>query len=287
MDPESGVVVVTVGLVVAFGGHRATGRLLDPLFARIAAAAGREPDDPGLAWELVESDVTKLVAAGVLVGYVLLVEGRGIGSLSGRRLRPLLAVVAVVGGLAVMLGQNVVTQPLFDRLGVGGGLEGDLTDLGSLSLAQRVVVAVVAGVTEEVLFRGYPIERLTEVTGSPLLAGGVSVIAFGLAHYGFWGRGSTVKITVAGAFLTGIYLVTRSLPVVIAVHALNDIVGLVLAARFEGGSGEDTQDGDAPGGGDEDAPGGGGSDRGVGEDRIDDPDGATTASGDPARSRQK
>jgi len=237
--------IVLLGLVVAFGGHRATGRLLDPLFSRGAAATGRDPEDPGLAWELVESDVTKLLAAGLLVAYVLVVEGRGIGSLSGRRLDPLLAVVAVVGGLAVMLGQNVVTRPLYDRLGVGGDLEEDMADLGSLSLGQRAMVALVAGVTEEVLFRGYPVERLVEYTGSPLLAGGVSVLAFGLAHYGFWDRGSTMKITVTGGFLTGIYLVTRSLPVVIAVHALNDLVGLVLAARLEGGEGEDGGSGEA------------------------------------------
>jgi len=224
-----------VGLIAAFGGHRAIGRLLDPLFARMAAATDRDPEDPGLAWQLAESDAAKLLACGFLLGYVLVVEGRGLESLTGRRLRPLLAVVAVAGGLAVMLGQNAVTQPLFDRLGVGGDLEGDMADLGSLSLSQRVVVGVVAGVTEEVLFRGYPIERLIELTGSPLLAGGVSVFAFGVAHYGFWDRGSTVKITVTGAVLTVIYLVTRSLPVVIAIHALNDVVGLLIAARLEAG----------------------------------------------------
>lgn len=289
MEP---VGVVAVGLALAFGGHRVIGRGLDPPFARVAAGAGRDPDDPGLAWEMVESDATKLLAAGLLVAFVLVVEGRGVGSLTGRRLRPLLFVVAVAGGLAVMLGQNVVTQPLYDRLGVGGDVEGELADLGSLSLGQRLVVALVAGVTEEVLFRGYPVERLVELTGSPLLAGGVSTLAFGLAHYGFWDRGSTVQITVTGGVLTGIYLVTRSLPVVIAVHALNDAVGLVIAARIDGGD-DDPGDPDAddPGDSDTDDPGGqvgdgsGGPDAGDGGAAADDdPD---AASGDPARSRQK
>jgi len=111
-------------------------------------------------------------------------------------------------------------------------------------VAERLVVAGTAGVTEEVPYRGYAVERVTALTGSPLLAAAVSLVAFLAAHVGeHWSRAAAVQMAQPTVVLLALYLWTHSLPVVMAVHALNDAVGLLLADRAgDDGSGETRTD---------------------------------------------
>lgn len=212
------------GLLVAFGGVSAFPRLFD------RAGLGDALEAVGTD-EVLISDCYKWLTAGALLGWVLLVEGRPLGSVSGRRLDPLAFAGVVVAGVAVMLAVSAAVPVLFERLGLDSIEEG-MTRLSERSVGSIIVTAVTAGVTEELLYRGYAIERLAELTGSPLLAGVLSVAAFGIAHYGdFWERDQTLQITVSGAVLAGLYLVTRSLPALIAVHAIHDTLGMLLAKR--------------------------------------------------------
>jgi membrane protease YdiL (CAAX protease family) len=84
------------------------------------------------------------------------------------------------------------------------------------------ISVVRAGVSEEVLFRGYPIERLQELTGSRLPAFGLPLIAFTLAHVGPWGWTHLIVAGFGGAMLTGLYVWRRNLWVSICAHCLID-----------------------------------------------------------------
>ena len=50
-----------------------------------------------------------------------------------------------------------------------------------------ILLVLRAAVTEEILFRGYLIEKVRQVSGSRVLAVIVSVAAFTYAHLGGWG----------------------------------------------------------------------------------------------------
>ena len=181
----------------------------------------------------LERDLIKWVVTLVLIGYVLVIEGRPVGSLSGARLQPLDFVGIAFAGTALLLAASVVTTPVLDRFGLSGdGIDEGLASFAPLSMPRRIGVALTAGVTEEVIYRGYLVERLIELTGSGLLAGGVSVAAFVGTHTGSWSADAMARMVVPAVLLTAIYLWTRSLPAVIAIHALNDAVGLALAGRF-------------------------------------------------------
>ncbi|MFB6126696.1 MAG: CPBP family intramembrane glutamic endopeptidase [Halolamina sp.] len=212
--------VAVGGVAVSVTAVHAVGRLADLV----------DDDLP----ELLRSDLLKLAATGLLVGYVAFVEGQSPATLSGRRYALSVAAALVVAGTAGSLAASVAIAVVADALGVDGDVAGTTAGIADRPLTAVLFTAAVAGTTEETLYRAYPIERVATLTGSPLLGGAVSVVGFGLAHAGYWDRGAAVRIAAQGLVLTALYLLVRSLPVLVAVHALHDAVGLVLARRAGG-----------------------------------------------------
>jgi membrane protease YdiL (CAAX protease family) len=182
--------------------------------------------------DLLVSDASKWAVFLLLCGFVVFVEGRPLSSLSGRSLDPLSFVAAVGGGVILLFAASAAATPLFERFGIGG-VSDEMTRFGSLSVPHRLGVAATAGITEEALFHGYAIERLLEATGSPLIAGGVSFVAFTFGHVVGWDRDSVVRIAVPALVTTLLYLLIRDVVALMAIHAVNDAVGLLLVGSFE------------------------------------------------------
>ena len=100
--------------------------------------------------------------------------------------------------------------------------------LVSLPLWFRVMLVVRAAVVEEILYRGFLIEKVRQVTGSTPLAFAVSVIAFIYAHLSGWGWVQLIPIFMAAVILAAMYVWRRDLPANIGAHFLTDAVGLLL-----------------------------------------------------------
>jgi membrane protease YdiL (CAAX protease family) len=84
-----------------------------------------------------------------------------------------------------------------------------------------------AGITEELFYRGFALERLLSFTGSRRAAAVITVVPFALFHY----RQGPAGILIAGAaglVMTLIYLRRRSLPAVMLAHFLVDFIPNVL-----------------------------------------------------------
>ncbi|MCF2164386.1 CPBP family intramembrane glutamic endopeptidase [Halobacterium salinarum] len=208
-------VVVLGGLALSFGGFEAVSRLQDRL--------GRPSDG-------LEPHVWKWLVPAAVAGYVLAVEGRPLSSIGWTVAGPLPFAYHTAVGLAAMLGSALLFSPLWEALGTADAMRDGMAAFTDRSVAERLVVAGTAGVTEEVPYRGYAVERVTALTGSPLLAAAVSLVAFLAAHVGeHWSRAAAVQMAQPTVVLLALYLWTHSLPVVMAVHALNDAVGLLLA----------------------------------------------------------
>lgn len=218
---------VGVGLVVALAGMAIAGLASDRYL----------PELDDARTDILLSDAAKWALFGLLCLVVVVGEGRPLSSLTGVRLAVPSFVAVVVTGVGVLFAANLLTAPVFDRLGVGGLGEG-LDQFVSLSTPHRLFVALTAGVTEEALFHGYAIERLLELTGSPLLAGTASFLAFTFGHVVGWDRGAVARIAVPALVTTALYLLVRDVVALMAIHALNDAVGLLLVDRLaDGGAG--------------------------------------------------
>lgn len=97
----------------------------------------------------------------------------------------------------------------------------------SRALPVTTLAVVRAGISEEVLYRGFAIERLREFTGSKWLAAGISLLLFAGFHFRQGMAGVAIAF-VLGAVLTGFYLWKRDLISNIFAHFLVDFVPNVL-----------------------------------------------------------
>ncbi|MYM80488.1 CPBP family intramembrane metalloprotease [Duganella sp. FT50W] len=97
----------------------------------------------------------------------------------------------------------------------------------------RWAVVVTAGITEEIMFRGYPIERLHELTGNLWIAALIPLTVFTLAHLGGWSWGHLVGVLFGGSLLTGLYLWQRDLIACMIAHVLIDSLIIFLPALLK------------------------------------------------------
>jgi membrane protease YdiL (CAAX protease family) len=106
-----------------------------------------------------------------------------------------------------------------------------LSAIGRLSTPVRIAVVATAAVTEEILWRGYPIERLTELTGSVWTGAAVSGFTFLAVHYPAWGLVGAIPQTVFTLALVGVYVRSRNAVACMLTHGvINGLTLLVLPA---------------------------------------------------------
>jgi hypothetical protein len=90
-----------------------------------------------------------------------------------------------------------------------------------------VLLSISAGISEEVVFRGYLQRQLAALTGRTSLGLVLQVGVFGIAH-GYQGARSCAVVAIYGALLTLLALARTSLRPGIMAHAWTDIAGGLL-----------------------------------------------------------
>lgn len=167
-------------------------------------------------------------------GHLLLLMGmwavadRPLGALGLRPSSPpeLLAGLALGGVMLAALRLNIARWPttLRDRDHIER-LVGNLAVLLPRSTRERRwfrAVSVNAGLSEEILFRGYLLWYLGHFAGSAA-ASAIAVLAFTVAH-AYQGLRQLPGIALMGAFFVALYLVSGSIFLPIAFHAAVDIL---------------------------------------------------------------
>jgi len=92
----------------------------------------------------------------------------------------------------------------------------------------RVLLVLRAAVVEEILFRGYVIEKTRELTGSVALAIALSVSAFTFAHFAGWGLVHLIPVFGAAVILALLYIWRRDLSSNMLAHFLTDGAAFLL-----------------------------------------------------------
>lgn len=110
-----------------------------------------------------------------------------------------------------------------------GGFEKGLAKLRELPVWSVALAIVLGGAAEEILYRGYAVERIGTLTGNLWFAGVISVIVFSAAHIPMWGWRSAVATLMPGAVVTGFYLWRRDLTACIFAHVVTDFMGILIS----------------------------------------------------------
>lgn len=167
------------------------------------------------------------ILTAVLVAYVLKIERRPLASIGLKKPTWKTWVFGILGGVVMVAGMAMIYLVVYPALGVSS-TESTMQAIMSTPLWLRLMLVVCAAVFEEVLFRGFMIERLDEITGSRALAGMVSAVVFTLAHLGSWGW-IHIPIAACGALvLTLLYLWRRDLASNMVAHFVTDGIGFLL-----------------------------------------------------------
>jgi membrane protease YdiL (CAAX protease family) len=117
----------------------------------------------------------------------------------------------------------------FAHFGIGQD-KGTLAALASHSIPIILLIAAMAGIAEEIVFRSILISQLETATGRSWLAAAISLAIFAGAHAGGWGPWQILFAAVPGLILTIFFLWKRDLWVCILAHFLTDALGLLGAA---------------------------------------------------------
>jgi membrane protease YdiL (CAAX protease family) len=217
-------VATWVGIAIGF---------LGPLL--LTSPAARVFGDPDRTRTMLFYQLAMWAFAGAVLWIVLGVERRPLASIGlkppgARSIAMGLALAAVI--MWVLTPFNVW---LLKQLGLAGFEEG-------IGAARRMppwllaFAVLTAGVVEEILYRGYPLERLAEITGSVALAGAITVLVFALVHWPTWGAGPVLTFVVSGMVVTGFYVWQRDLTATIVAHVVVDAMGLIVVPWLSRGA---------------------------------------------------
>ena len=91
----------------------------------------------------------------------------------------------------------------------------------------RILLVLRAAVVEEILFRGYLIEKVRQLTGSLVLAVALSVLTFTYAHLSSWGIVHLIPVFGGGVIFALLYVWRRDLPSNILAHFVTDAAGFL------------------------------------------------------------
>lgn len=168
-----------------------------------------------------------LLAAAV-TAYVVRVEKRPLRSIGF--VRPSRAWVLQAFGIGVLLSFLVpVLLQLVSRV-IPSSQVGSVEAVTQVPWWLMLFVVITAAVTEEILYRGYPLERLIEWSGRPWLSALISLAFFAVAHAQTWNVTHIVAVVIPiGAALTGLYLWRRNLIVMMITHFMIDLPLVFLA----------------------------------------------------------
>lgn len=164
-----------------------------------------------------------------LVALVLWWERRPLGSIGLRMIRWWTIPAGLLAGISIM----VLSGSLVSVFRLRPDTQ-FVSYLQSMPLLIRVLLVITAGMFEEVLYRGYSLERLTTIWGSKWIAGIATVAVFTLAHLPAVGISHLMPIGIVSVFVTLLYLWRRDLILNMIAHGTVDGVALLvvpIAAR--------------------------------------------------------
>ena len=162
-----------------------------------------------------------------LLFHATRIEGQPLSSLGFRRPTIWTAVWGVVFGLLIAALFRIIGVVVVEFLHLKGNAAA-AQPLMTAPLWFRVLLVFRAAVTEEILYRAYPIERIEALTGSRWRAFLVSVLGFSLAHLEYWGPVQLLFVAPAGMVLALLYLWRRDIGCNMFAHFITDGIGLLL-----------------------------------------------------------
>lgn len=156
--------------------------------------------------------------------YVVAIERKSLSSIGFRAPGVWDIVLGILAGILLFAGVGVIYGIVLPALHLAPQAQAasNLGAILSMPIWFRVLLVTRAAVGEEILFRGYPLERIKELTGSTLMAALLTWAAFTYAHLASWGVMHLIVAGYGGVILTILYLWRRNIWANMIAHWIAD-----------------------------------------------------------------
>lgn len=207
--------LIVAGLAIAY-----SPKYINPMLQRAGLDWGPQGPPAVILWNWL--------AVGVLAAVIVAVEGRGFASIALKRPSGKdLEWAATFWGVAT--GANWILNTLFPPPPSDG-----LGTLLDIPLPVLVLLILTTATTEEVLYRGYPIERIRELTGRLWPGVAFSAILFVIPHLTFFGPQWLLYNGTNTLLIYILYVWRRNLWACMLLHLLGNALILIPAAGIAG-----------------------------------------------------
>jgi len=162
-----------------------------------------------------------------ILAYVLWSEGRPLSSIGLSKPGWRDALIGLGTGGVIVAGMALLYLVILPGL-----QSADAASFGEVQAYPfwlRLEICVRAAVFEETLYRGFGIERLSELLRSRWAAALISLAVFTWRHLENWGWMHLIVAGFGGLMLTALYLWRRSLVATMIAHFVTDAVGFLVA----------------------------------------------------------
>jgi membrane protease YdiL (CAAX protease family) len=217
---RSGIsLAVFVGLVLSLFGGTVLGQVALPQWIEMSTARS-----------MLANSLRSWLLVGVLLGIVVYWEGRQLESIGLRFPTGRAVAVGIGAGLVGVVLGLLATGVAVVTLNLNQ--PETLSAITQLSVPVQLAIVVTAVIVEEILWRGYPIERLSEVTGRVWVGAGISGLVFLAVHYPAWGLAGAIPQAVFTLVLVGVYVWSRNVVVSMLTHGVINVVMIFVLPAF-------------------------------------------------------
>jgi len=183
--------------------------------------------DPGASGAIIVRELAILGLTALLIWIVRTGEGLPLSSIGIRTDRIGRSLARGLGLAVACFAALFACLAVFAQLGIHYG-EGQSI---ARSLPVILLTVIRAGISEEVFYRGFALERLQAWTGSKWIAAAVTLIIFAGFHYR-QGLPGVALAFIIGAVLTAFYVWKRDLIAAMFGHFLVDFIPNVILPLF-------------------------------------------------------
>ncbi|GAB3779460.1 CPBP family intramembrane glutamic endopeptidase [Dyella agri] len=176
-------------------------------------------------WHLVGNEAIWWIYIAAMLLYVRKVERRPLSSIGFRKPGIGNTLIGVAAGLAVLAVLGAMYFLILPALHLGDAASGNA--LLATPWWWRFISTVRAAVSEEVMFRGYAMQRIEELSGSRAIALLLSLTVFTIDHVAYWGWSHELIVATGGLAFSLLYLWRRNLWVNIIAHFIVDAASVL------------------------------------------------------------
>lgn len=176
-------------------------------------------------WHLIRFELVWWALTGSILVWVRFIEPSPLSTLGFRRFTVKDSLAGLAAAVFLLAGLAGIYYWIFPALGWSD--DAQVSQLRATPLWWRLLSTLRAAVSEEVLFRGYALQRIRALTGRWDVAAVASCLPFAAAHVSSWGWAHILPALFGGIVLTLLFLWRRNTWVNIGAHFLVDLLAVL------------------------------------------------------------